>query len=93
MNSLPPWTPWALIVIGSIGMIVGTVRFVRVTIPNNYGSNPGFGVYEAACSPWWLCLSVGVAARTSPGVGAVLFMLGLFGLGFFAQLLGRLFGN
>lgn len=74
-------------------MIVRTVLFVRVTIPHNYGSNPGFGVYESACLPWWLALSVGVGLMTSLGIGAAMFVLGLFGLGFFAQFIGRVFGN
>ena len=93
LNALPPWIPWVLVAIGSLGMIVRTLQFVKVTIPENFGSNPGFGAYESSCWPWWFALAVGVGLMTSFGVGAAMFVLGMFALGFVAQLLGHLFGN
>ncbi len=93
MDGWPVWVPWALLVIGAFGIAERSVHFVRVTIPHHYGSNPGFGAYETSCLPWWLTLSTGAGLITSPRVGVVLFVLGLFGLGLFAQLLGRVFGN
>ena len=87
------WAPWALLVIGTLGMVARTAHFVRVTIPHHYGSNPGFGAYETSCLPWWLILSTGVGLATSARVGVALFVFGLFGLGLFAQLVARLFGD
>lgn len=93
MDGWPTWLPSLLLVIGMLGMAQRTVHFVRVTIPHHYGSNPGFGAYETSCLPWWLILSAGVGLMTSATWGVALFLFGLFGLGVFAQILGRLFGN
>lgn len=83
----------ALIGIGVLGMVIKTVEFVRVTIPDNFGSNPGFGVYETMSFPWWAAVSIGVGIMASWKVGLVGFAVGLFALGLFAQLLGRVFGR
>ena len=74
-------------------MLWQTVHFVRVTIPHNYGSNPGFGAYEVTVIPWWGVGCIGLGALTSWGVAAACLAVGLLALGFIAQLLGRLFGN
>ena len=74
-------------------MIVRTTQFVRVTIPENFGSNPGFGAYESSCWPWWFALAAGVGLMTSFAVGAAFFIVGFFALGFVAQILGRFFGD
>ena len=83
----------SLIAIGALGVLYKTVEFVRVTIPGNFGSNPGFGAYESMTMPFWLAGSVGLGFMTSWGVGAGCLAVGLFTLGFFAQLLGRVFGR
>lgn len=93
MDGWATWVPWALLVIGSLGIVERSVHFVRVTMPYHYGSNPGFGAYETSCLPWWLVLSIGAGLVTSPRAGVVLFVVGLFGLGLVAQFLGRVFGN
>jgi cobalamin synthase len=64
-----------------------------VTIPENFGSNPGFGAYEVTVLPWWLLVSIGVGRLTSVWIGVVCMVVGWFALGFFAQLLGRVFGG
>ena len=85
---------YALALIGSLGMIVKTVTFVRITLPENFGSNPGFGAYEVSMAPWWgaLCLAFGLYTGRVL-VPVVVFVVGLFGLGLVAQLLGRVFGR
>ena len=83
----------ALIAIGGLGVLAQAVRFVRVTMPGNYGRNPGFGAFESMAMPWWIVLCVGVAIQGSMKAGAVTFLVGLFGLGLTAQLLDRLFGR
>ena len=81
-----------LIAIGATGFIVRSLEFVRVTIPGNYGSNPGFGAYESMVLPWFV---VGVA-----GLGILLgswrwvlvaIVVGPFALALVSQLLGRVF--
>ena len=85
---------WLLVVLGTGGVLVGTLRFVRVTLPHHYGSNPGFGAYEVQVLPPWVVLSVGTGLVTaSARVGVLVFLVGLVGLGFLAQLLGRVFGR
>ena len=88
-----PAIGWALVGIGGLGVVLKSVEFVRVTIPHNYGSNPGFGVYEMMAFPWWGAGSFGLGVLTSWQVGAACFVLGLFTLGLAAQLLGRVFGR
>lgn len=83
----------ALLGVGALGVVFKTVEFVRVTIPSNYGSNPGFGAYETTTALWWAAMSLGLGIVVSWKVGLALFALGLLGLGFFAQLLGRMFGG
>jgi hypothetical protein len=80
-----------LIAVGAVGIVVRSVTFYRVTIPQNYGSNPGFGAYEVTVIPWWLLVCVGLGVRTSPLVGWASFIAGAFGLGFFGQLLAVAF--
>jgi hypothetical protein len=93
LDAWPSWAPWALLLIGVLGMVARTAHFVRVTIPHHYGSNPGFGAYETSCLPWWLILSTGVGLATSLRVGAAVFVFGLFGLGLFAQFVARISGD
>jgi len=82
----------ALVSIGALGTALKSVEFVRVTIPTNYGSNPGFGAYETMVLPYWIAGSIGVGIMTSWEVGVGCFVAGLFTLGLVAQLLGRVFG-
>ena len=88
-----PVIGWALVVIGGLGVVLRSVEFVRVRIPHNYGSNPGFGAYETMALPWWGVGSFGLGVLTSWQVGVACFVLGLFTLGVAAQLLGRVFGR
>jgi hypothetical protein len=83
----------ALIGIGVLGMVIKTAEFVRGTIPDNFGSNPGFGVYETMSVPWWAAVSIGVGIMASWRVALVGFAVGLLALGLFAQILGRVFGR
>ncbi len=83
----------ALVGVGALGVVFKTVEFVRVTIPGNYGLNPGFGAYETMTAPWWAAICLGLGVVVSWKTGLALFALGLFGLGFAAQLLGWLFGG
>ncbi len=83
----------ALIGIGVLGMVIKTVEFVRVTIPDHFGSNPGFGVYESMSFPWWASVGIGVGITASWRIGLVGFAVGLFALGLLAQILGRVFGR
>jgi hypothetical protein len=90
---MPSYLGISLIAIGALGVLYKTVVFVRVTIPGNFGSSPGFGAYESMTMPFWLAGSIGVGILTSWPVGAGCLALGLLALGFFAQLLGRVFGG
>lgn len=80
-----------LIAVGAMGIVARSVTFYRVTIPQNYGSNPGFGAYEVTVIPWWLLVCVGLGLRTSLLIGWASFFLGVFGLGFLGQLLAVAF--
>lgn len=80
----------ALIVVGALGALAQTVRFVRVTLPANYGANPGFGAYEVTVIPWLAVGCVGVALSTTWLVGLSAFLVLTIGSGLFAQLLAVL---
>jgi hypothetical protein len=83
-----------LIVGGAVGILIRTLEFVRVTLPENYGVNPGFGCYESMIAPWYALVCVGVGLLTASWVvGGVALLIGLFASGFLAMLLGRLFGR
>lgn len=84
---------FALLLTGAAGLVFSAIRFVRVTLPHNYGSNPGFGAFEASALPWWVAGSIGVGLLTSFQTGAVSFALGIVVLGVVAQILSRIFGN
>ena len=83
----------ALLLAGTVGLVLSAIRFVRVTLPHNYGSNPGFGVFETSALPWWAAGSVGVGLLTTFPAGAGAFAVGLLVLTVSGQLLGRIFGN
>ena len=84
----------ALVIVGVLGVSLRTVEFVRVTMPENYGSNPGFGAYESMCLPWWALGAVGVGLQAgSWRLGGIALVSGLLVLGVASQLLGRLFGR
>ena len=82
-----------LTVMGALGVLVSAVRFVRVTLPQNYGSNPGFGAFESSALPWWLLASVGIGLRSGWRTGVLTFALGFIALSVLALLLGRVFGR
>ena len=83
-----------LVAVGVLGVSLRTVEFVRVTMPENYGSNPGFGAYESMCLPWWVLGAVGVGlAAGSWQAGALTLATGLLVLGVLSHVLGRLFGR
>ena len=65
----------ALLGVGALGVVFKTVEFVRVTIPSNYGSNPGFGAYETTTALWWAAMSLGLGIVVSWKVGLALFAL------------------
>ena len=78
--------------VGLLGGLAASVRFVRVTIPENHGSNPGYGVYEVAMLPWFIAFlgGLGLTLDTFRWTAA-LFLAGFFALGFLGQLLSRTF--
>ena len=83
-----------LVAIGALGFLIRSREFVRVTLPQNFGSNPGFGCYETMVLPWFisLCLGGGLLA-SSWKLGLISFTLGLVLLGLVPQVLARLFGT
>lgn len=84
----------ALMVVGGLGLVARSVEFVRVTLPANYGSNPGFGCYETMVLPWFACGCAGAGLLLSSwrtGLGAL--VAGLLLLGFLGQLLSRVFSR
>jgi len=86
------WTGLILLITGLLGAIYQCVVFVREVVPATYGGNPGFGCLEMMVMPWLVTGTVGVGLFTmSWGWIAVVFVVGFFGFGFLAQLLGRLF--
>lgn len=85
---------WILLSVGVVGFVVQCVRFVRVTLPENFGSNPGFGALEVMVAPWLIIGSVGLGlVLDSWKWGGIVFGLGMFSTGLLAMLLGRLFGG
>lgn len=83
---------FGLIMLGAVGYVVRTVEFVRVTIPENYGSNPGFGAYESMVLPWFAVGFLGVGLLLGSWLWAVVpIIIAPFALGIIALLLGRLF--
>jgi len=83
-----------LVTVGVLGIGLRTVEFMRVTMPENYGSNPGFGAYESMCLPWWALGAVGVGfAAGSWQAGGLALASGLLVLGVLSHVLGRLFGR
>ncbi len=84
----------ALLVIGGLGVCWQCVVFVRKTLPENYGSNPGFGCLETKVLPWHVITTIGAGMMLkswSWGIGIL--VLGIFGYGLIAMLLGKLFGG
>ena len=88
------WIGHALMAAGVIGFVVRSVEFVRVTIPRNYGSNPGFGAYESMVLPWFSAGFIGLGIVLGSWRWALLpIAAGLVGLGFVAMLLSKVFGR
>ena len=83
-----------LTIAGLAGVAYQCLIFVRVTLPDNYGKNPGFGCLEMMVMPWFsvTCIGVGLLTQSWLG-GAFIFGIGMFSFGFFAILLSRLFGG
>jgi len=83
-----------LLIIGVLGACYQCVIFVKETIPQNYGSNPGFGSLEIMVMPWLVTASVGVwVLMQSWKWGAILYVIGVISFGFLAMLLGRLYSG
>lgn len=83
-----------LIAIGAAGFVVRSIQFVRVTIPGNYGSNPGFGAYESMVLPWFIVGVAGLAIVLGSWTWVlVAIVIGPFALALASQLLGRVFGR
>ena len=83
-----------LLVVGAAGFVLQCVKFVRVTLPENYGGNPGFGALETRVAPGFAiaCLGLGLALGSWKW-GLIVFGLGMFATGFVAMALARLFGG
>ncbi len=83
-----------LLIIGVLGVSYQCVIFVKETIPETYGGNPGFGCLEVMVAPWFAtgCTGLGLLMQSWMwGVGA--FGIGIFCFGFLAMLLAHLFGG
>lgn len=83
-----------LLIIGVLGVIYKCVIFVKETMPENYGGNPGFGCLEMMVRPWFAtaCIGFGLLIHSWKwGVGT--FVIGFLLFGFLAMLLARLFGG
>ncbi len=79
-----------LLVIAACGFGYQCWVFVRRILPQNYGSNPGFGCFEVMVMPWLVTGSAGTAlAAQSWAWGIGVFVAGFFSSGFLATLLGR----
>lgn len=83
-----------LLFIGLIGVLYQCVKFVKITIPEYYGRNPGFGCLDMMVQPWFItgCIGLGLVMQSWLW-GCITFGLGLFFFGFLAMLLGHLFGS
>ncbi len=83
-----------LLIIAALGFCYQCGVFVRKTLPDNYGSNPGFGCFEVTVMPWFMvgCVGAGLVLQSFLWA-AIIFGFGFFALGFFAQLLAHLFGG
>ena len=87
----PELIAWALVGLGGVGIIAKSVTFVRVTLPENFGANPGFGAYEVTVVPWWAVACVGIGMPTSLLIGWVSLVVGAFALGCLGQALAIAF--
>lgn len=83
-----------LLAIGVTGFCYQCIIFVRKTLPQNYGSNPGFGCLEKMVQPWFMagCVGAGLALQ-SFFIAITVFAVGFFSIGFLAQLLAHVFGK
>jgi len=83
-----------LLVIAAFGCVYQCCVFVMKTLPDNYGSNPGFGCFESMIMPWYVCGCIGLALLThSWQAGLLAWVIGFFSLGLIANLLARLFSK
>lgn len=83
---------FVLVAIGAVGFFARSIQFVWVTIPGNYGSNPGFGAYESMVLPWFMVSAVGLGVVLGSWRWLLLaIVVGPFALAIIGQLLGRLF--
>lgn len=84
---------YLLLVIAVPGFCYQCVVFVRKTLPENFGNNPGFGCLEMMVQPWFLIGCVGAGLALHSWVWALaLFGVGIFAVGLLAQLLAHIFG-
>lgn len=91
---LPTLLGWLALGIGAVGIAWGCVRFVLVTLPAHYGTNPGFGAFESSVMGWWLlaCVGIGLLAG-SARTAALAFPAGFVVLALLGMALGRVFGR
>ncbi|MES0370816.1 MAG: hypothetical protein ABUK11_00920 [Mariprofundaceae bacterium] len=83
-----------LLTVAVLGFAFQCLKFVWVTLPENYGSNPGFGCFEMMVMPWFAGACIGVGLLMQSWIwGVTVFVVGIFTLGFFAMLLTALFGD
>jgi hypothetical protein len=82
----------ALLIPGALGVFYQCAKFVRKTLPDNFGNNPGFGCLEVMVLPWFSlsCIGAGLLSRSWLWP-IVIFPVGLFATGFLATLLARKF--
>ena len=83
-----------ILIVAVTGFAIQCVKFVRVTLPENYGNNPGFGCFEMMVMPWLItgCVGTGLMMQSWKW-GMAILIAGFFLSGMFAMLLARLFGK
>ena len=82
------------LLIGIVGVAYQSLIFVKQTIPENYGNNPGFGCFETMILPWLALACIGIGLLLWSWIWAVcIFMIGMFCFGFLASWLSRTFGS
>ena len=81
-------------IIGFAGVAYQCLIFVTKTIPDNFGSNPGFGCFETMVMPWFSIACIGTGLLLQSWIwGVGIFAIGMFSFGFLASLLSKIFGN
>ena len=96
METIDTWQQIGLMLLipGVLGVFYQCVKFVRKTLPDNFGNNPGFGCLEVMVLPWFSAICIGVGLVTQSWMWPiVVFGVDLFSIGVLATLLAQIFGG